>query len=314
MNNKVYITCPPRYTTGGIELLHQLCAELNKNSNINAKILYIDQTPEKGNPQPELYNKYRNQYIINQIPEADYDKNITIIFPEIYINNIHFYDLEKCNIVIYWESVDNYFMRGTKDQLLQLPSSIIHLAQSAYAENFLKNIMGFKNVMKVGDYLNDDFFSITKQKKKEKIPYTVCYNPAKGLNFTKRIIAATPGVKFIELKGLNRPDLIDTLSSSMLYIDFGSHPGKDRLPREAAMCGCCILVGAIGSAIYEEDMFIPRQYKMDFKIDRISKAIYRILNNYDACIRDFYNYCNKIKQEKENFQREVKEFAEVIIK
>jgi len=32
-----------------------------------------------------------------------------------------------------------------------------------------------------------------------------------------------------------------------VYIDFGHHPGQDRLPREAVQCGCVVITGKRGS-------------------------------------------------------------------
>ena len=32
-----------------------------------------------------------------------------------------------------------------------------------------------------------------------------------------------------------------------VYIDFGHHPGQDRLPREAVQCGCVVITGTRGS-------------------------------------------------------------------
>ena len=40
---------------------------------------------------------------------------------------------------------------------------------------------------------------------------------------------------FVPLINLNNDEIINTLSKSKIYIDIGSHPGKDRLPREAAL-------------------------------------------------------------------------------
>lgn len=33
--------------------------------------------------------------------------------------------------------------------------------------------------------------------------------------------------------------MILTMRKAKVYIDFGFHPGKDRIPREAVMCGAC---------------------------------------------------------------------------
>ena len=50
----ILVACPNNYVTGGIELLHQLCAELNKNRGIDAKMWYIGQ--DMKDPQPSEYD------------------------------------------------------------------------------------------------------------------------------------------------------------------------------------------------------------------------------------------------------------------
>ena len=43
--------------------------------------------------------------------------------------------------------------------------------------------------------------------------------------------------------------IIQILSRSKIYIDFGFHPGVDHLPREAAILKNCIITNKEGSAI-----------------------------------------------------------------
>jgi hypothetical protein len=98
------------------------------------------------------------------------------------------------------------------------------------------------------------------------------------------------------------------LQSSKIYIDFGNHPGKDRFPREAAICGCCILTGKSGAAENDVDISIPSRYKFDDTIESIPiivKQIEVILNNYELCINDFNSYVSRIKNEKALFEKQV---------
>lgn len=53
------------------------------------------------------------------------------------------------------------------------------------------------------------------------------------------------------------------MSKSKVYIDFGNHPGKDRIPREAAISGCIVITGKRGAAAFAEDVCIPETYKFD---------------------------------------------------
>ena len=115
-------------------------------------------------------------------------------------------------------------------------------------------------------------------------------------------------MSWIPLENLNRAELISLIQSAKLYIDFGNHPGKDRLPRECAINGCCIITGKRGSAAFFEDVPIKNKYKFDQtkkSIETIIKRIRWILSNYEQAIFDFSDYRNKIKIEKEEFVKQV---------
>ena len=54
--------------------------------------------------------------------------------------------------------------------------------------------------------------------------------------------------KMIELKNLNSSKIINILKKTKIYLDFGYHPGKDRMPREAVLFNNCIITNRKGSA------------------------------------------------------------------
>lgn len=75
------------------------------------------------------------------------------------------------------------------------------------------------------------------------------------------------------------------LRQCKVYIDFGQHPGMDRIPREAAACGCLVLVGERGSASYFNDVPLPAEYKIDLRnpdMDALVLKINKMLANYDG--------------------------------
>ena len=76
----------------------------------------------------------------------------------------------------------------------------------------------------------------------------ILYNRSKGYHLTKKIIKRLPEFTFIPLINCTREQLSALFSKSKIYIDFGNHPGKDRMPREAALNNCCIIVGKNGAA------------------------------------------------------------------
>ena len=141
------------------------------------------------------------------------------------------------------------------------------------------------------------------------------YNPRKGFWFTKKIIDANPDIDFVAIEGMTPAQTKSLMRTSKLYIDFGDHPGKDRIPREAAICGCCIVTGRDGSAAYYEDVPIPDQYKIDRadeSLPHIADTIRGTLVNYNRCIDDFRHYVQKINQEPVVFAKQVMDFISTV--
>ncbi len=108
--------------------------------------------------------------------------------------------------------------------------------------------------------------------------------------------------------------MVFVMQASKLYIDFGDHPGKDRIPREAVSCGCLLLTNKRGSAAFHEDIPIDEKYKVDepFDYERISETVKSMLENYAQNFSDFEEYRNFIKSEKVFFEEDVKVFIQFI--
>jgi len=173
----------------------------------------------------------------------------------------------------------------------------LHLCQSWYAMEFL-NSLGIENCVYLSDYLNPTFLQQRIDfAKKEDI---VVYNPKKGWSFTRKIIQAVPHIRFVPIENLDRNGVIELLKRAKIYIDFGDHPGKDRLPREAAILGCCVIVGRRGSACNRYDVPIPEKYKFAVakdNIPQIASMLEYCLYYYKECYSDFDYYRAIIKRE-----------------
>ena len=294
----VFVMCPPGQVRGGIELLHQLTHELNRYDGVDAKIWY--RKYNGGRLTPDAYARYGNECVIvgENIP-----LDATVVIPEIWA--VEAKDFRKP--FIYWESVDNYVAcSGSHSLPKKLPKGTIHLTQSEYARQFLvKN--GVNNSIEVTDYLNDDFLADFGETSREPI---VLYNPAKGMQYTATIMSKCSDIEFVPIGGMEREEVIGLMRHSMVYIDFGNHPGKDRIPREAAMCGLCVITGRDGSARYFEDVSIPETYKIDRNdTAQIAERIRSCLDEYAIRRADFDGYRDRIKGEKERFRAGVKELV-----
>lgn len=142
--------------------------------------------------------------------------------------------------------------------------------------------------------------------KKEDI---VAFNPKKGKEFSDRIIAAANGkVKFVPIQDMTPAQVSDLLERSKVYIDFGEHPGKDRIPRESAMKGCCVIVGRRGSAEFFQDVPLEPRYKFDlneFSPNAVVEVLKEIMNSFQECSKDFDRYRNIIRLNEKQFELEV---------
>ena len=80
------------------------------------------------------------------------------------------------------------------------------------------------------------------------------------------------------------------LSIYLQYIDFGPHPGMDRLPREAALAGCIVLTIGEGAANFDKDVPLPPQFKFkSFDVDKIFTLL------KDCCGGSFDKYSMRME-------------------
>jgi hypothetical protein len=311
----IYILCPPKYATGGTELLHQLSDALLKN-DVDARLFYW---PKAKNPTSPEFVKYQ----INIATDIQDVKENVFIAPE--IDNFKIFEYENIQKAIWWLSVDNYFKNvSIRKNTLKLRladtffrrklfnfqdsrfDSVKHFAQSYYAKKFLES-KGIQDVKMLTDYINDRFFSTSFEiSNKEDI---VLYNPKKGIEFTQKLIKMSgDAIRWIPIQNLSREGVVDLLKKAKVYIDFGNHPGKDRFPREAAVLGCCIITNKEGSAGNNKDLPIPERYKFEADANNLNSIVDRItecLTEYENVHLDFESYRAQISEEKNVFFKEV---------
>ena len=288
--------CPANCTTGGPEAIHEFVHELNKKDNVHARIWYwgIKSYP----PQPEEYKSYGCEYV-TELPE---NYSGVIIVPEIWANRVIEY--KNCIRAIYWLGIDAYAgwtPEGERGAFLE-DEDIIHIAQSDYAEYFLKKL-GVKHIVKCIDLLNPDFYEEYEEEERNN---AVLYNPAKSTPFMHELMAACSGIEWKQIRGMTRAEVIDTMRHAKLYVDFGEFPGRERIPREAVLCGCCIITSKIGSANYLWDF--PHIYKYDSKPEHIWAIIRKMrqmLDNYEKYSEGFKYFKERLKAERGLLQQEI---------
>lgn len=309
----IYVACPGGFATGGTELLHQLVHTLRQKGR-NAYIFYYER-PEQG--RPPVFDCYDTP-----VGQPQSDARHLVIVPETGTHVLK--QLPRARKCIWWLSVDNYFAfyrykrrpgfwRRIKERWRKLSAyrwqrdrDLVHLVQCRYAFDFLAE----QNIAShfLGDYLRDNFLSIDAVPDKQD---WVCFNPKKGLAFTRQLMAAPVPWKWVELANMTPEQMRQTLLSSKVYIDFGHHPGKDRIPREAAMAGCVVITGREGSAANEVDVPIPAAFKIDAQAEAAPRlaleAIGSAIADYTQAVRAQDGYRRRILEEKPEFHRAIEE-------
>jgi len=311
ITEKILVCCPGGIVTGGPELLHQLVHEL-RDLGHDAYICYypFDSVHEC----PDAYADYN-------APQARFRDQAgdLVILPE--VRTILARRIRHAGVAVWWLSVDNYFGRRGESWLGDAYRSITslvlnrlslrhlanrtHLVQSAYARDFLAR-SSITSCM-LTDYLSGEHFETKKAPPKKSD--IIAYNPRKGISRTRRLIESNLNLSFVPIHGMTKTQVSDLLSQAKIYIDFGNHPGKDRLPREAAMAGCCVITGTHGAAENAEDIPIPRKYKLNDKnpgfASEFKDLAHDIIQNFEEHSQHFEDYRASIRSEPTTFKNQV---------
>lgn len=325
--SKIFIVTPSTYFNGGGELLHQLCDVLRRNSRKAYMCYYDNNTYSYVNVQlPENLKEYNLESSLNIEDSAD---NVLIV-PETITQPLKmFHHIQKC---IWWLGMSNYFWRSELNKhnatlivcyhwikyliglntplpLCQLKKmNIQHLSQCWYGVAVLQS-KGVHNVAYLSDYINT--LHGKSRKKNVHRKDIVLYNAKRNTKYIEKLKKRDKSISYVPIQNMTAQQVAELLESAKVYIDFGHHPGKDRLPREAVMHGCCILTSTIGSADFWDDVPIDSEFKFDRTINNIQNIINKmhdILENYSAYTQKFDGYREYIKEEKDKFEKDVLKF------
>lgn len=312
---KVIVYCPGDLVTGGPEALHQFAAK-GKALGYPVSIFYWPKA------QTAKSKKAYGDYGVTVSSEVKDNPDTFVVVPESQTHLLRRF--RKAKKAVWWLSIDNYyksvnafslrrFVTRTPMFSLEEMKDFFHAVQSEYAREHLIEI-GYNNIFMVTDHIRRDFLFQVQDINTAEKEDTVLYNPAKGIEFTQRLINVDSSINWEPIANKTPGEVIEMLKAAKLYVDFGHHPGRDRLPREAALCGCCVLTGIRGSARNEVDMPIPERYKYDQETAGIELEIVshirEIIEKYSSCTNDFDAYRESIRNQEAAFAREVEHLLE----
>jgi len=318
--SKIIIFCPPKKVTGGPEALHQLS---NKLYELGFNNVFMHYVPKKANAKAVNYNIYRTQEIHSF---EDHPDNILII-PESMTFLIKKYP--QSQKIIWWLSVDFYkilmdyrvrkqsfitklfYNQNDKEYHFEALPNVYQWAQSYRSSVYLKDHgIPESQIDFVCDYINPIFLENKEPIQKDLNNKTILYNPKKGKKEISELIKASPDLQWIPIQNMNASQIKELMSKSLLYVDFGENPGRDKMLRESVSQDCCIISGKNGSSAFYEDLMIPEEYKFEFtesKIPAIVEKIKEVLNNYPQHIQQFRVYKDMVLNEETTFEKKLQE-------
>lgn len=304
---KVFIITAGGVVSGGPEVSHQLADAINQDGQ-RASMIYVPFGRQYDVPVP--YRRY-NAPTANLTALEDVEPNSIVVVPEIMAPAVTLWP--KSDIYFWWLSL-NYFAHVAKGrgrepeaefEAIQ-PHVTKHLCQSNYASQFLTS-RGVLND-RLGDPLRREYReALTRPPDHRNRRNLLVYNPnpMKDMDRTQKILdelgARGDAPEIVPITQMLPDEVRELLSQAKVYIDFGDHPGKDRLPRESAACGACVLVNRRGSAANDIDVPIPDEFKIDdetpgFEV-AVADKILALMNSFDQQQPRFDNYRKRIAQD-----------------
>ena len=327
MNQKFLLVCPFGHQTGGPEAIHQL-GELLRETEQDVSIIYIKQDEhysfraalnsvsagtvldlgDRSSGVCEDFIKYR-------VPIARFisvDQQYIVIIPEVLIDWLDVF--QRSIQVLWWLSVDHAFQKIPHTLLNHLRTKIqLHAYQSNYANRFLK-LMQFTPTISLSDYThNEDQHTIGPIDESEK---GISISGLQKVVFNVDIIASRLKRRFdCEIKvirGMTQSATFECLRRSRLYIDLGSFPGKDRLPREAVIRGNHVLLLDVG-AVASDDFRLPNTHRVPISsIDSIDSFVEFAFNYYRVNEFHFHKFRSEVQQERIKLKSEVDQLISTV--
>lgn len=253
----IYLLCLHNVRTGGPEAIHQLSDALI-DQGFDARMVYYDWSEIAQLEQASPQSGYRFGERVNGIEEYfRYKTNVTdhvpnspdcvVVLPETLCHLAPKFD--KASVLVWWLSVDNGFGALSRINLNYL-RTLRHAHQSNYALDFCR-ALGLK-ARPLGDYTAPLTELATPRPWSERAKrVAINANPYKvDANLDELMRRIGDRAQCVKIANFDRATIAHTFATSRAYIDLGSFPGRDRMPREAAHMGCRVLCSERGVSEY----------------------------------------------------------------
>jgi hypothetical protein len=288
---RVSVYYPRGVRTGGPEALHQLVDTLR---SLGCDAALVPMPGTQGRPRVPEYAGY-------DAPERSTcarGPRDAVVTPEVWVPRRAV--TGEATWFCWWLSVDNspIFMDGrrrTHEQVSPRPAgavlrgvprrvlralaaparrrrlaTAVHVAQSVYAHDVVARELGVA-VSMLSDYVPVPTAPALARRGG---PPVVAFNPAKGGELVARVAdRLTTPVRWLPIERMSPDEVVDALNASDVYLELGHLPGKDRMPREAALRGAVTLVAARGAGANPRDFPVPDAHRIPTAPDLVTSAV-----------------------------------------
>jgi hypothetical protein len=303
--------------TGGPHAMHQLADALMEMGH-DVGIFY---TLESARGLTWAGGEHANNYVLehpnlNVIDESFFSQDAVIFLPEVWAH----WALDLAvnhRVIVWWLSVDYGLLAiGRKRCFLdhyRTHPSIFNAYQSSYAKAFLDALGLNPFNLSLSDYTTVNLALGPKASHERSPTPKICFNPMKGAWLSNYFMEAHKDITCIPIAGLNSAELIQVFKTSHFYIDFGSLPGKDRLPREALAAGARIFLHTAGDGSFEQDWRLPAHAYFT-AADCISGDLYKRIKTHlnDTNEPEWQAAREAVALEQKNFKRECQELVKTL--
>jgi hypothetical protein len=337
----IYIYCPGNVITGGIYSLHNLCARLIE-IGYNACMYYHSVDEAIINHENIRSFAVPSVDFINDSPD-----HVLIVSETETLFLSRFHSIKK---IVYWLALNSYFKKpvfrwpfsikmlrkaiqcrnyygysaGMLENIKRSASwwakandtiwqgDIIHMSNSHYVARCCQS-KGIEKVYILHNPVREEHYngSALRVQKKPKI----VFGPKTPMNLIWLCQIFLP-FEIVRLKYMLPQTVMEHMKEAMVFAEYGNYPGRDRMPREAALLGCVLCSNIRGSAGYYEDMPIPVKYKIADTVcnyPKIVKLLKHCIRNYTSAKDDFVDYVRSLQEERVNFRANVASvFSEIL--
>lgn len=325
--DQVLVFCPDA-TTGGPEALHQLVGSVNRQGG-TARVVYTGPQSKfqildgvvrcEFDPRSIAFHAYK-KYSPVALTETSITPNSLLVFPEISVDfawAVH--SLMRCTVACWWLAVHDITAAHDKAWCNRFMQGPIQLYQSYYAMEFLRS-HGAASMFPLFDYTDRNFvrrgmLENESGRTDSKVPKSIAFFPRKGGALAARFFEGLKdsGVDFvpIAIENMTKAEVMEALAKSQVYIDFGHHPGKDRVPREAAAVGNIVVLRNAGAGRVFCDHGVDNAYRFDdgdVMSGALAAVVQTILDDPAKHTTSQQYYRQRIYLEREEFDLQVRQF------